>query len=84
MGWSFALVNNRLAEIFFEKSDNGMELWGHAYVEPKDFKSLEEQRWIEKDTKRLRLVYKNGSYKFRKGYEIAELRLAKKQAKFPL
>ena len=72
------MINNRLAEVFFDKKRKCIEIKGHAYVEASDYKSLKEKHWIEKDTSRLRLVYRNGNYKFRKGCEIEGVRLMTK------
>jgi len=63
-GWSFAIVNNRLAEIFFDKMKNGMcKVWGHCYVKENEYKTKKEKNWIKQDTANLRFVYRNKKYK---------------------
>jgi len=62
MYWSFALINNRLAEIHFEKKNGVIKYFGHALVKKSEYKTKQEQNWIAKDTKRVRLLYKNGKY----------------------
>lgn len=56
--WQFALVNGRLAEVFFH---NG-KILGHCYVEAKEYKTQKEKRWIAEDTERLQLHYRTGEY----------------------
>jgi len=64
MSWCFAIVNNKLAEIYFDKKKNGQKkIWGHCYVKKKDYKTKQEQKWIIEDTKRVKMVYRNKKYK---------------------
>ena len=64
MGWCFAIVNNRLAEIYFDgKKRNPAKIWGHCYVKKQDYKSKQEKKWIEKDIKNMKVVYRNKKYK---------------------
>ena len=66
MGWCFAIVNNRLAEIYFDKKKNGqIKICGHCYVKKEDYKTKQEQRWIARDTKKVRVVYRNKKYKLK-------------------
>ena len=38
MGWCFALVNNKLAEVYFERKKNGkVFFYGHCYVKESDY-----------------------------------------------
>ena len=63
MGWSFAMVNNRLAEIYFDHKKNGDPIMhAHCYVKKVDFKTERDQRHIEIDTKRYRFTYRNKKY----------------------
>lgn len=57
--WQFALINNKLAEVFFS---NGKVL-GHCYIQDKDYKTKEEKKWIANDTKRAIFSYRNRRYK---------------------
>lgn len=63
MSWCFGLINNRLAEIYFEKNRNKIKLIGHCYVKKEDYKTKKEKQWIEEDTKKTRLVYRQGKYR---------------------
>jgi hypothetical protein len=64
MYWNFAIINNRLGEIYYDKDKNGTnKFWGHCYVKREDFKLKIEQKAINQDTKRLRIVYRNEKYK---------------------
>lgn len=65
MMWSFALVNNRLAEVFFERKRGKIVFIGHAYVKESEYTTKKEKRWIEEDTTKIRLVYRKGEYKFK-------------------
>jgi hypothetical protein len=63
MNWCFAKVNNKLAEIYFEKDTNGtIRLFGHCYVNENEYKTKKEKRWINNDISKFRLVYRNGRY----------------------
>jgi len=67
MYWSFALVNHRLAEIYFEKKKGVVKYIGHALVKKSEYKSKQEQNWIAKETARTRLTYKNEKYSTQPG-----------------
>ncbi len=61
--WCFAKINNKLAEIYFEKTKSGKnKIIGHCYVSLKDFKSRQEKSWLENDTKKFKFTYKNKKY----------------------
>ena len=63
MNWCFALVNKRLAEIYFNTTRNGKrKINGHCYIRKSEFKTKREQKWIRTDTERVRLVYRKGKY----------------------
>jgi hypothetical protein len=57
-GWSFAIVNSRLAEIHFAK---GLGIWAHCYVKRSEF-SKGEQKMIDIDIKKCVFSYKKGFY----------------------
>lgn len=63
MYWSFGLVNNRLAEVFFERQKDKIKFIGHAYVEESEYKTKKEKQWIEKDIAKVKLTYRKGKYK---------------------
>ena len=64
MSWNFAIINNRLGEIYYRKDKNGkIKVQGHCYVKKEDFKTKEELRAIEEDTKKGSIVYRNKKYK---------------------
>lgn len=58
-GWSFALVNGRLAEVSFDKEYG---IWGHCYVEKEEYKTKQEQEWIKADIKKYQFTYRKGYY----------------------
>jgi hypothetical protein len=62
MSWCFATVNNRLAEIYFDKMKNGPKIWGHCYIKKSSYKTKQEQNWIKQDTAKFRLSYRNRKY----------------------
>ena len=62
MHWCFALINKRLAEIFFE-GKNKSQVVAYCYVKAEEYKTKKEKNWIAQDTKRLRFLYKKGKYK---------------------
>ena len=57
-GWSFAIVNGRLAEIHFKK---GFGIWTHCYVKRSEF-SKREQKMIDEDIKKCVFSYQKGFY----------------------
>ena len=61
MIWSFAIINNRLAEIYF-KDEGKKKILGHCYVDEKEYKTKQEKKWIKKDTKKCRFEYKKEKY----------------------
>jgi hypothetical protein len=65
--WSFAIVNNKLAEVHFDKKKNGrIKIFGHCFVHRKEYKTKQEKKWIREDTKRMRFLYRNGRHKLLK------------------
>ena len=65
MSWSFATVNGRLAEVFFEREEgqDSPKIMGHCYVSLSEYKTKKEKRWIGKDTKRYQFSYRNKVYR---------------------
>lgn len=63
MFWCFGIVNNKLAEIYFEKRKGKTRIIGHCYIKKEDYKTKREQEWIKEDTVKSRFTYKNGEYK---------------------
>lgn len=64
MSWCFAIVNNKLAEIYFEKKKNGKNgIFAHCYIKRKDFKTKKERKQINEDTKRVKVIYRGKKYK---------------------
>lgn len=60
--WCFAVVNEKLAEIYFDKKNNEPRIWGHCYVNISEFKIKRELNQIKKDTKKFHFVYRNKIY----------------------
>ena len=63
MPWCFALVNNRLAEVYFNETRRGPRITGHCYVKMEDFSTAKEKKWIKKDTEKLRFIFRKRRYK---------------------
>lgn len=58
--WAFALINGRLAEFDFEIIKGKFYIGiGHCYVKRGEYKTKYEQRWIDKDTRKYRFIYRN-------------------------
>ena len=63
MSWSFAIVNGKLAEIFFDRKKNGDPIMlGFCYVKKSEYKTKREKQYIKTDTKKYRLTYRNKKY----------------------
>ena len=64
MGWRFALINNRLAEIYFEKNSKGkLKFRGHCYVKRSEYGTKKEQKWIDADTAEMKFSYRKRKYR---------------------
>lgn len=63
MYWSFAKVNNRLAEIDFSRRGKGVKITGHYYVKSEEYKTKQEQRWIREDIEKFQFSFRKGVYK---------------------
>lgn len=63
MPWCFAIVNNKLAEIYFDETKKGPKFRGHCYVKKEEYKTKNEQKYIKEDTAKFRFVYRKGGYK---------------------
>jgi len=64
MYWSFAIINNKLAEIYFDKNKKGQPKFsGHCYVKKEDFKIKAELKAIDEDTAKYKFVYRKGEYR---------------------
>lgn len=63
MNWCFAIINNKLSEIYFEKERGKIVIIGHCNVERGHYKTKKEQRYIEEDTKKFQLRYRKKIYK---------------------
>lgn len=63
MYWCFAIINAKLAEVYFDKKNGKIKFLGHCYVNNSEYKSKKEKDWIEKDTARIQLTYRKGTYK---------------------
>jgi len=63
MGWCFAIINNRLAEIYFDRKKEKTKIFGHCYIRKEEYKIKQEQKWIKEDTAKFRFTYRKGKYK---------------------
>ena len=65
MSWCFAIINNRIAEIYFEKNKKEVKFLGHCYVKESEYTLKEERDCIKKDIVKHRFTYRKGVYKNR-------------------
>lgn len=63
MYWCFAVVNNHLAEIFYDRKRSKFVILGHCYVKKGEYNTTREQLQIKQDTKKFHFVRKNNTYK---------------------
>ena len=64
MSWRFALINNRLAEIYFEHDKKGRPLFeGHCYIDDVQDWTAEEKKCIPRDIKKYQFSYRKGFYR---------------------
>lgn len=63
MSWCFALINGRLAEIYFNETKRGIKFLGHCYVNRSEYVKKREQKWIEVDTANFKLSFRNKKYR---------------------
>lgn len=62
-GWCFAIINGKLAELFFEKTKDKIKFVGHSYVKSEEYRTKREQRMIKENTAKYQFSYKNRKYK---------------------
>ena len=63
MSWNFAIINNRMAEFYYDIKRGTVVPQGHCYVKRGDFKTKEEHKHINVDTMRYILSYRNKKYR---------------------
>ena len=63
MSWTFALINNRLAEIYFDRKGKTIVIRGHCYVERSEFTTKREQKYIDVDIKKHMFSYRGKRYR---------------------
>lgn len=65
-GWCFAIVNGKLAEIFFHNDykNRKSKIFGYCYLEDKEYKTKREQEQINKDISKYNLLFEKGKYSF--------------------
>ena len=64
MSWCFAIINKRLAEIYFDKKKNGqIKFLGHCYIKRENYKDKQELSYLNQDIKKFRFIYRNKKYK---------------------
>lgn len=63
MSWSFAIVNNKLSEIFFETKRGKSSIQCHCYVKESEYKTKREKKMILTDTKKYKFTWRNKEYK---------------------
>jgi len=61
--WAYALVNGRLADIYFEKGKGTKAIFGHGYLDKiKSRWSKEDKALMKKDIQKNRFTYRKGKY----------------------
>ena len=65
MNWSFATVNGKFAEIYFERDDKNkiVTILNHGYVDRSKFMTKKEKMYIKHDLKKYRFSYRKSKYK---------------------
>lgn len=85
--WAFALINGRLAEFNFEISKGKFFMtYGHCYVRRREYKTKQEQKWIDKDTQKYQFTFRNKKYwkvGERKSLPTRRFRISKKEKMIP-
>jgi len=70
MGWCFAIVNGKLAEVFFDENRNKkrrkIAIWGHCYIKRSEYKTKQEKKSIADDTKEMKIIWRKKRYSFHK------------------
>lgn len=61
--WSYALINGRLAEIYFDKKGDKIVFEGHSYISPKETFTKIEARALEHDIQHTQLTYYRKHYR---------------------
>ncbi len=63
MNWCFAKINNRIGEIYFDRTKGGQaRIFSHCFIERANFIAKEENEAFESDAKKFKVVYKNKKY----------------------
>ena len=57
-GWCFAIMNGRLAEIYFQKKHG---IYGYCYIDREKY-SKKEQKMINTDIRHYKFTYRKGFY----------------------
>lgn len=65
MCWSYALINGRLAEIYFDKQGGKPIFKGHSYIKPTETFTKVEARALEHDIQTTQLTYYAKRYRQR-------------------
>ncbi len=73
MNWCFAIVNGRLAEIFFEKKKDTPIINAHCYITEGEYKTKREKRQIKIDTSKYQFSYQNKKYRNKITRELVAL-----------
>ena len=64
MSWNFAIINKKLAELYFDdKRGSNRVPHGHCYVNRDEFTTKREQKEIETDIKKYMFTYRSKKYR---------------------
>lgn len=60
--WSYALINGRLGEIYFDRKRGKIIYEGHSYLRPNERLTLREAAALQHDVDRTQLSYYRKQY----------------------
>lgn len=62
MNWCFAIINNKLAEVYFERTKGEPKILGHCYIKQDEYRTKKDQTMIEEDILTNKLGDRKGQY----------------------
>ena len=64
MHWCFAMINGRLAHVFFDVGKDGNKhIFAHSYIKASELRTRREKEMMKNDVKKTRLSYRNKKYR---------------------
>ena len=63
LAWAYAIVNGRLGEVYFEKSEGAKGIFAHAYLDKTCISwNKKDKQLMRKDVKHHRFTYRKRKY----------------------